>query len=210
MANKYLRHQSVISKSSDESGDHWSNEFEKNLQKGAVQSRTQDNSLFDQINSIMNGKSKYPSVAAAVEDMKERSGLTAYLDNMSKVSEKETSNKKTASDKSDDKTPIVFKKCPAAHETLKNLIRDSKGNLSLPAILNRLRSIHKKDVSNDSDWDENNLMECASKLNLQAKQDNPGNFENYHNLGNNDSAMLDSEVDSSNNDFFQALTPVKN
>ena len=75
------RHQSVISKVSDDSGDELINELKNNLEKDAVQSREKDQSLYDQINNIINNKSKYPSVQAAVEDMKERSGLTAYLKN---------------------------------------------------------------------------------------------------------------------------------
>ncbi len=55
--SKYFRHQSVVSKQSDSSQDedHWFKKFEETLQKGAVQSRNNDSSLFDQISSVMNG-----------------------------------------------------------------------------------------------------------------------------------------------------------
>jgi truncated hemoglobin YjbI len=67
------RHQPVVHRQADESigEDHWLKQFEKTLQKGAVQPRSQ-HSLFDQINSIMNGNSNYPSVEASVIDMQER------------------------------------------------------------------------------------------------------------------------------------------
>src|SRR5271157_4529874 len=78
---KYSRHQSSISRNTDEhvSEDHWLKQFEKSLQKGAVQPKSQQ-SLFDQISSVMNGTTpKYPSVQAAVDDMMQRSGLSNYL-----------------------------------------------------------------------------------------------------------------------------------
>src|SRR5277367_3622508 len=78
--SKYIRYQPAITRNSDEniSEDHWLKQFEKSLQKSAVQPKTQQ-SLFDQINNIMNRTSKHSSVEAVVDDMKERSGLTAYL-----------------------------------------------------------------------------------------------------------------------------------
>lgn len=258
MSNRYSRHQSAISRQSDEpiSEDHWLKQFQKNLAKSGVQSRSVDSSLFDQINSIMNGKSKYPSVEAAVEDMKERSGLTAYLDKINKVSEIETNdntkkiskaedkaedkpveyfelkpdnderntnyhawlekvldkfNKKKASDNNSviDKTiPIVIKKFPAIKNTLNNCIKDTKGNLPISAIIDRIRSIHQGDVSDAKDWEDDNLTKLVSRLNLEAKKDNPDSFNNYSNLGLRDQDS-DSNIDPSNTDAFHALNPVK-
>jgi hypothetical protein len=218
--SKYSRHQSVVTRQSDEniSEDHWLKNFQKTLQKGAVQPRN-ESSLFDQINSIMNGKSKYTSVDHAVKDMQERSGLTAYLDKINKTSgeERDTSVKaKTASDSHNviDKEvkgktiPIVFEKCPQSKKTLENYIRDTKGNLPVPAIIEKLRSIHQNDVSDAKDWDDDNLIREVSRQNLMAKRDNPASYENYANLGSRDSDA-DSEIDPSNTDAFHALTPVK-
>lgn len=209
--SKYSRHQSVISRQSDESisEDHWLNQFEKSLQKGAVTSRDVDSSLFNQINSVMNGKSKYPSVAAAVEDMQARSGLTAYLDKVSKsedVVKKVAQDNKPASKQT--KTPIVFSKFPQIKNTLENIVKDTKGNLSVPAITERLKSIHQGDVSEASDWEDDNLIREISKQNLMAKIDNPNSYENYSNLG---SRNLDSnnDIDVSNTDAFNSLIPAK-
>ena len=99
MSNKYSRHQSVINREADSriDEDHWLKQFEKNLQKSAVQSRRVDQSLFDQINSIMgNSKSKYKSVSAAVEDMMQRSGLTDHLHDINKKSKNNTQIKKAS------------------------------------------------------------------------------------------------------------------
>lgn len=211
--SKNNRHLSVISKQSDESSDesHWLNQFQKSLQKGAVQPKVQEN-LFDQINSIMNGsKSKYTSVDHAVQDMKERSGLTAYLNKVSDTS----ISKKTAAvddqkafDKKVDLTPIVIKKHPPVMKTLENYIRDTKGNLPVPAIIDKLRSIHQNDCSDSTAWDDDKLIRLVSRLNLGAKTDNSANYENYNNLGTRDVGS-NSDIDPSNTDAFFGLNPVK-
>jgi hypothetical protein len=210
--SKYERYSAVVNRNADEniSEDHWLKQFEKSLQKGAVQPRTQE-SLFDQINSIMNRKSKYPSVEAAVEDMKNRSGLTAYLDHAKRAAEEEQANIKIAADENDHvdkKMPIVIKKYPAIRKTLENCIRDTKGNLPIPAIIERVRSIHQGDVSDAKDWDDDKLLYLVSNLNLEAKKNNPSNFEDYSNLGGRDSGA-NQDVDPSNTDAFFALNPAK-
>src|ERR1035437_2611915 len=143
--SKYNRYSSVVSRQSDADidEDHWLKQFRKSLEKSAVQPRRVDNSLFDQINSIMNGKSKHQSVESAVEDMKERSGLTAYIKNIKSENEEAISGKtKTASDenKIDNTTPDVIKKFPNIKTTIENYIRDTKGNSSVPAIIDKIRS----------------------------------------------------------------------
>lgn len=219
--SKYTRHQSVVSRNTDEhvSEDHWLKQFEKNLQKGAVQPRT-PNSLYDQINSIMNGTpSKYPSVQAAVDDMMQRSGLSNYL----KTSENDKGNKKVATDQNNDfdktlpveqkqqdaNTPDVIREHPAILKTLENHIKSTRGNLPVPAIIDKLHSIHRTDVPQDKMWDDDKLIRLVSKLNLQAKKNNPASYEDYNNLAVGDRDTADSDVDPSNTDAFNALMPSK-
>lgn len=202
-----MRQRSLINRNADENieEDHWLKQFEKTLQKGAVQS-VQTESFLDQIHSVMNGsKSKHSSVAAAVQDMQERSGLLAYLKKV-KTSEEDTSdnNRKNA----EDNTPSVIKKNPVIMSTINNYIKDTRGNLPVPAIIDKIRSIHQSDVSEAKDWDEENLIKLVSKLNLKAKQDNPNNFDTNQNLGKHDSDN-DSEIDPSNTDAFHSLTPAR-
>ena len=209
--SKYNRYSSVVSRQSDADidEDHWLKQFRKSLEKSAVQPRRVDNSLFDQINSIMNGKSKHQSVESAVEDMKERSGLTAYIKNIKSENEEAISGKtKTASDenKIDNNTPDVIKKFPNIKTTIENYIRDTKGNSSVPAIIDKIRSIHQFDVSDGKDWDDNKLIIFVSKLNLEAKANNPDNFQNESHLGERDH---DVDIDASNTDAFHALMPAK-
>lgn len=215
--SKYVRYQPSISRQSDASIDEdaWLKRFEKALQKDAVQPMRQE-SLFDQINSIMNGQSKFNSVEAAVEDMKARSGLTAYLDNLSKTSgDDKKKTKKTASDDNkviDKKVslePIVMQKHPGIKKTLENYIRDTKGNLPVPAIIDKLRSIHQNDAPDPKDWDDDKLIVLVSKMNLTAKRDNPEAYQNYNNLGSRDIGNDGSDIDPSNSDAFFSLTPVK-
>lgn len=212
--SKYIRHQSIISRNADENedGDHWLKQFEKNLQKEAVQSKNVDNSLFNQITSIMNGsKSKYTSVQAAVDDMQQRSGLTAYLEKI-KMSGEEEPAKKVASENTKEvkknSTPIVFKKVPSIKKTFENYIRESKGNLPVPAIIDHVRSIHQRDVSDAKDWDEDNLIRAVSVMNLHAKKDNTDNYHNDDTLGSRNRSN-DSDIDISNTDAFSGLNPVK-
>ena len=210
--SRYVRYQPPVTRQADENigEDHWLKQFEKKL---AVQPRNTQQSLFDQINSIMNGsKSKYPSVDAAVEDMKERSGLTAYLQKAkSSFSNDKASTTKVASDNNDafdKKVPIVFRKKPDISKTLDNYIRDTRGNLPVPAIIDKLRSIHQIDVTDPKDWEDDNLILEVSKRNLLAKQSNPDSYQSYNNLGSRDTGS-DSEIDASNTDAFHALTPAK-
>ena len=209
--SKYTRHQSVISRNADENedSDHWLNQFEKKLQKEAVQPRAVDDSLFNQINSIMgNKKSKYPSVQAAVDDMQQRSGLTAYLEKI-KMSGEESVNKKVASEeKSNPNNPELFTKFPTIRKTFENYIRETKGNLPISAIIDHVRSIHQRDVSNAKLWDDDNLIRMVSGLNLIAKKDNPENYYNHDTLGTRDKSNS-SEIDISNTDAFSGLNPVK-
>lgn len=217
--SRYSRQQSVISRHSDSQmdEDNWINKLEKTLQKDAVQPRNVDKSVFEQITTIMNGKSKYPSVQAAVDDMKNRSGLTAYLNNINKVSSDEDEkilNKKTASDnnKAMDKKvnmqPIVFTKNPRVSETARNYIATTRGNLPVPAIIDKIRSIHQKDISNASDWEDDKLVRSISRMNLEEKAKNNGSENEYNNLGKSDDSN-DAEIDPSNMDAFHSLNPVK-
>ncbi len=216
--SKQPRHQSVISRQSDASNsdDHWLREFENKLQKTSVQPR--GNSLHDQISSIMNSKSKYPSVQAAVDDMMQRSGLTDYLQTKTSSDEETsapTKPRKTAQDqnqskhKHDSKTPQVMKEKPSIMRTLENIIKETKGNMSVPTVISRLRSLHASDVSDDGAWEDERLIRLVSHCNLTAKKNNPGSYDNFDNLGQIDHSTSDRDIDPSNTDAFNALMPSK-
>lgn len=289
----------------DEYNEEFFNEFKEKLEKAAVQSKTQE-SLFDQINAVINGaRSKFSTVNAVVEDMKERSGLTAYLktskeldsnadvkktasvklskatkeDNLEKLEEqalklvkekrwlelgkicgkiaklikntKLTSNitkvkvpkafaddwaigycetigeklsdnevkalkKKFAQDNNSafDKKipvesieivePIVIKKVPNIKNTIENYINSTKGTLSISAIIEKIKAIHKSDIPDINDWEDENLLKFISKLNLMAKKNNPIFYHSDANLGKQD-IINDDEIDPSNYNAFYLL-----
>lgn len=166
--------------------------------------------------SIMNQKSKHSTVEAAVEDMKSRSGLTSYLDKVKKQAEQDVDNdgvgtKNASADQNqviDKRIPIVIKKCPAIQKTFENCIRDSRGNLPIPTIIEKVRSIHQGDVSDAKDWDDDKLMLLVSDLNLKEKSKNYSGESNNSNLGGYDSDN-NSDIDPANTDAFSGLNPVK-
>lgn len=184
--------------------------LEDNLSKEAVQSRAKDQSIFEQINSIMNVKSQFSSVQAAVEDMRQRSGLVAFL--KTKVSEDQVENIKTAEDSSEptqqDQTPDIFKKIPDIRNTLENYITSTKGNMPVPAVIYKLKAIHNKDVADLKDWDDMKLMKLISDLSLEEKQKNPNIFTTHHNLGKVE-PLSSSDINESNMDAFISLNPAK-
>ena len=213
---KQPRHNSVINRQSDSgySEDHWLKQFEQTLERTAVQPRSTE-SLHDQINSIMNSKSKYPSVQAAVDDMMQRSGLTAYLE-IEKTSSEEkpeqsrkVAQQEPAKQQQNNKVPQVIQEKPSIRSTLDNIIKDSRGNMSVPAIISRLHSLHAQDISDEGAWEDERLIRLVSQCNLQAKKNNPGNFDNFNNLGQGDHSTADSDIDASNTDAFNALMPAK-
>jgi len=216
--SRHPRHQSVISRQSDapDSDDHWLREFENKLQKTSVQPR--GNSLYDQISTIMNGKSKYPSVQAAVDDMMHRSGLTDYLQTKTSSEEEAppTKSRKTAqnmvenkADDHDPKEPQVMREKPSIKRTLENIIKETRGNMPVPAVISRLRALHAGDVGDDAAWEDERLIRMVSNYNLRAKKDNPGNYDNFDNLGQGDHSTADRDIDPSNTDAFNALMPAK-
>jgi hypothetical protein len=206
--SKYNRYQAVVS---DDNENYWYEQIQKTLKEG-VQSKPIDNFLLDQINSIVSKKSKFPSVEAVVKDMQARSGLLSYLKNKTSKEINNTTTK-TASDNNKviDKIvpvekiiPNIIKKCPTIKITIENIVDSTRGNLSIPAILDRVRSIHQTDVD-AKDWDDDSLIYFISRVNLNKKQNFPEG--NYNNLGKFDSS--DADVDLSNSDFFNCLNPAK-
>lgn len=210
--SKYNRHQSVISRQSDEqfSEGHWLKQFEDKLQKTSVQPRGQN--LFDEISGIMNNsKAKYPSVQAAVDDMMQRSGLTDYLDNVKTSGDKDTDKAKVATAQAktdDDKLPEIVKMHPQILRTLENIIKETKGNIPVPAIISRLHALHASDIAEEGAWEDERLIRLVSALNLKAKRDNPDSYVNMDHLGQGD-RMSNSDIDVSNTDAFNILMPAK-
>ena len=183
MKNKF-RTQSTFVKEADSNNtsDNWFVDFERALLKESVLSKQVDESLFNQISTIMNSKSKYSSVEDAVKDMQERSGFKSFVET-GKYSVNKSNNKKIASDvnnvfykqteKENDDIPDVFKEKPSIKQTLKNLIDGAHGLTPIAVILDNLKNLHKKDVLDDSMWDDSKLIKYVTTENLKAKSIHP-------------------------------------
>lgn len=213
MTNRYSRHQAVINREKDAhiDDDYWFKQFEKNLEKSAVTSKRIDDSLYSQINSIMNTKSKHTSVSAAVEDMMRRSGLTAYLSNV-KTSE-DTTNKKASEEevKKNYKNPepLIFshKEGKNVLNFLKNRIQSTKGSTSISALKETARSVFHNTISEDKYWEDPNLTVFINNLISQEKNKHSHETNsNNNNLGKID-INLSQDSDPSNNDAFHILMP---
>jgi len=284
----------------------WMKDFANNIEKSAVRPYKEDQSIFDQINSVMNNsKSKYSNVDEAVKDMQERSGLLAYRNRVeahSKIDVKklaqqisragtDTGIMQELSDKeafslgfSDGKrdaalnqasdilagllafiNPIplgrfmpyargycdgsempediagremarvahwvwrqaeklkqlmknkmaqdnpniivkIFQLKPQIKDTLDNYIEDTHGNLPIPNILEKIRSIHRADVSDDASWDDDELLKYINSQNIEAKKKHPDIQNDSANLGKLPH-FDDRDIDPSNNDALYCLQP---
>lgn len=192
--SKYNRHPSIINRvDSDSSSNDWENEFAKNLEKKSVEAR-KELSLLDQISAILdNKKPKFDTVEAAVRDMQERSGVIAYREKI-KTAQVSSTNE-----------PVVFSKVPNIKNTIKNYIRSTNGGMSIPAILEKIKEIHRKDVPDPKDWEDENLLRFIGTLNSEEQQKHPTNKSEYLNLGKQVSDQSDHDL--SNDDAFLSLTP---
>ncbi len=171
----------------------------------AVQPR--DNSLYDQISSIINGtKSTYSSVEDAVKDMQERSGFSAHAQTTNNYFEQ----KKLAQtqDNAQSNEPNLFQANPKIKDTFDNYITDTRGNVSVPAVMERVKNIHKRDVDDDSLWNDDKLIEYISNKCEEQKQSHPDTDDFQQGLGKMTN-FNDSDMDISNTDALHALSPVK-
>lgn len=182
---------------------HWMDEFANSLQKVSVEPmRNSQLSVYDQISSIMGRKSKHPTVEAAVEDMKERSGLTAYLMKVQSNDEDMPTKKRAQQNQVG-----IFTKTPQVKSTLDNYLEDTKGNLPIPAIVEKIKSIHKNDVVDEGDWDDPSFLKYINNRNIEVNKKYPNHDNEHQNLGRVP-VYDDAELDPSNSDALHALTPV--
>lgn len=190
----------------------WMQEFVSNFQKESVKSKDNANkSIYDQISSIMGNKSKHATVDAAVDDMKQRSGMKDFLDKMQSqggdVGQKKNANCDHCDEKcghGDTKEIIIFKNVPQIKDTVDNYVQDTRGNISLPAIVEKIKSIHRNDVVEDGDWDDEEFLRYINDRNVDLKKMYQDHSTQNKNLGK---TYQDTETDSSNSDAFHGLMP---
>lgn len=223
----YSRTQPLIQKTCDDAKierqellPSWLTNYAQNIEKVSVQPyRQEEGSLFDQISSIMNGarkSSKYSSVEEAVRDMKERSGLTAYKNKEAAQAKGIIDRNKLAdlaalaqmiNKAAEEETKIViFQMKPQIQSTFDNFIDSTNGNLPIPSVLEKVRSIHKNDIADEMHWDDEKLMHYINEKSIEAKKKHPDSKEDNANLGRV-VHLSEDDVDASNMDMFSALNP---
>src|SRR5579885_1141182 len=178
MTNYSKRTQPIISRESYSNGDDWLDDFANHLNKNSVQPKRYSDSIYEQLSSIIKGnKPRYPNVEAAVKDMRERTGLAEFTKQLK--AENSKSQNKTASENLDVE---LFKKIPQLKHTIDNYISDTRGNLLVPEILDRVKSIHKKDIADNAEWSSPSLLTYIYKKNKEEKELHP-DTSNYNELG---------------------------
>jgi hypothetical protein len=189
MSNKYhTRSGFMVSRDTDaverpEKQPSWFNDFISNLEKEAVKSKKEDYSLYQQINDVISGKSKYSNVEEAVKDMAKRTGLSDML------------NKKEAQEKKK-----VFDEIPELKIFVDNYVEDRPGT-SVDAVIHdlvKIRSIKEKLPENGDVPEEIKLY-----INDKIKERENKSHSKDHNdlqLGKID-LSVDDGVGNTNNPF---------
>jgi hypothetical protein len=159
-------------------------------------------SIADQINAIIHGrKPKYSSVEDVVKEMQERSGFSAHQNKMKVLADR---IKEAASNNEEIR---AFSMNPQIKSTLDNFITDTKGNFPIPSIIDRIKSIHKKDVDDNSVWDDESLIKYINNKSIQVKKDHPDiNDTDYSNLGHLPN-YDEKDIAKSNQDPLHCLMP---
>jgi hypothetical protein len=181
----------------------WMKNFANTLQKQSVQPYRNE-SLYDQISSVMNGaKSKYSNVEDAVRDMQERSGVLSYRN---KIEAQKNNPPKIAQIAGNTEKIRLFEDKPQIKDTFDNYIEDTNGNLSIPSIVERIRAIHRGDVSDDSMWEDDNLLHYVNDKNIEVKKKYPNSDADSTHLGRL-THFDGGDVDPSETDPLFSLNP---
>ena len=203
MSSKYNGRNLPAVSRSDAPSD-FESELMKSMEKSSARPKAKEGDLYNQISAIMGRKSKYPTVAAAVQDMAERTGLKAYLDQIKAAVD---GNVKLADENFAPKEQIkLFTICPQIKSTFDNYINGTHGVHSIPATIGTIKAIHSRDASDEKDWDDEALAKYVSDKRTEAQKMHPMQTDNHHNLGKPDK-MMDADIDPSNTDAFFGLMP---
>ena len=166
-----------------------------------------NNSIFDQISSIMGGKPVYSSVQNAVEDMQRRTGLTEYLKRISSK-EKGELEKSAHEPKGGGLAVCVFSDDESIKEKIinyiENIIETHNGHIAVPAVqsevLDTFRGKCQPEHVNNPLAAKLISEKISSILSRNPQPSDP-------NLGRG--VGLDIEVDQANTDFLAQFQPHK-
>ncbi len=190
----YGRSPSIISRDGmnekqTEKTPNWISEFASELEKKAVHSKDQDDSLYNQISQILGKKSKYSTVEEAVLDMQKRSGLYEYVNKI-----------KAASAENDLE---ILTKYPNINNLIDNYIHDNHGEVVIPALLEKIKLLVPG--TKDSDFNDNFAKFINDKV-IEFKKTRPSLNNNNPNIGKEDTSY--SDVEDHSTDVFKGCNPV--
>lgn len=210
----------------ESSGDRvdWLDSFAKKIElasksplNAVEQARVRDqHSLLDQISNIMSKQVRNTaSVEDKVQEYQDKTGLKEYLRRMSAAKEEE--RKKTAQENADnvvEELPESFNKLSdKVKQDIKTFIRNKcethHGNIQVPALVEEVSRTFRQAGVQPQDVNDMQFEKFISDQIAKAKKRSPMADEHNTNLGLG--VGLDSNnIDSSNLDVFEGLTPVKN
>lgn len=160
--NNYNRTMPIIQKDDQQSSDNWYNSFVSNLESNKISS-----SIYDEISAILgNTKPKYSNIEEAIQDMKDRSGLSKFLNTKQVLAFI--------------KEPAIFQKIPEMKIFIDNFIEDRPGT-SIESVVHDLLKINsiKDKLPSKTDVDDDVKAYINDKINMVDKQnaDNNLNFD---------------------------------
>jgi len=166
------------------------------IKRQAVVGKKDNSDVYSQINQILTGvKPKFSTVDEVVLDLRKRTGLANYLNQIS-AKDSDASQTKIAEE---DDTPKAFKQCKDIKIFIDNYIEDRPG-LAIQAIIEAIPKYLKMKLSDDALEDEN-LKKYINKV-VQVEE-NDVDDQNSTNLGKLDTTDSDIQED---NDLFAGFS----
>lgn len=166
--------------------------------KTAVQvARERQQSTYDQISSIVGNTFQHATVESKVQEMQERTGLTAYLQSMASMTPEEGAQKIL---------DVFAQFGPKMQEDLmnfcKNKIAAHRGQISIPAIQHDLLATFRQHGIQPQDVNNEDVARCISGLIVDELKMNPPTDVSSTELGKVDNL---EEDDNESADFFKGL-----
>lgn len=173
------------------------------------QARARDHrSLLDQITHIVSKQPRHSNVESKVQEYQDKTGLREYLRRMSASNEV----KKTAEEMTGE-LPESFQSLPAQTvEDIKNFIRNKcethHGNIQVPALIEDVSRTFRQAGLQPQDVNDMRFEKFVSDEIANAKKRSPSTDEHNANIGLG-VGVDNNDIDSSNLDVFEGLTPAK-
>ena len=167
-------------------------------------------SIVDQISSIVSKNPTFSTVEGVVQDMQERIGLKEYL---RRISSEEESDGKQALAEDAHELPDTFDNLPNdVKEDIKTYIRNKvethHGNIHVPAVVEDVMQTFRTKGIQPQDVNDTRFEKYISDEIVRAKKSKPSFDDRNLNIGRG--VGVDSnDVDSANFDMFDSLNPAK-